>query len=213
MTARAPVVDVDLTGTVFEEGAAELARSYAQAFVQVLQDQDGGQALLDELDELVEDVWNGQPEFAALLSEGISDPARREAVLGRVFEGRTNPLVLNVLKVLSRRNRLALVPLIAKTARALWDRLHYRIPVTVLSARPLEEDQRGRLLERLLKLIPGYTPVLREQVDPSLIGGLIVQIGDQRYDASVKHRLEKVRETLRAERFRHLRDHPDLIVD
>ena len=95
---------------------------------------------------------------------------------------------LRFLRVLNRHGRLGLLRPIVAEARTIWDRRNRRIPVSVRSAVPLDDDQIQALRDRLQGLVAG-TPILSVSTDPSLIGGLVVQVGDQLYDASVKSRL------------------------
>ena len=65
----------------------------------------------------------------------------------------------------------------------------------VRTAAPLDEAQAEALRRKLARLTPG-TPVLQVTTDPGLIGGLVVQIGDEVFDASVRNRLEQIRQRL-----------------
>lgn len=193
MTA-APAPDPDLiAGTVFDESAGEVTRNYADALLAALGD-DAGSAL-DELDELVADVVRGQPRFAELMQSPSLGSADRDRILVELFEGRANPTIVNFLRVLNRHGRLGLLSSVAGRARAAWDKKQGRRPVTVRSAVPLDDAQRTALEGRLSSLI-GATPVLTLEVDPSLIAGLVVQVGDDVYDASVRTRLRRLRDRL-----------------
>jgi F-type H+-transporting ATPase subunit delta len=193
MTA-APAPDPDLiAGTVFDESSGEVTRNYADALLAALGD-DAGPAL-DELDELVADVVRGQPRFAELMQSPSLGSADRDRILVELFEGRANPTIVNFLRVLNRHGRLGLLSSVAGRARAAWDKKQGRRPVTVRSAVPLDDAQRTALEGRLSKLI-GATPVLTLEVDPSLIAGLVVQVGDDVYDASVRTRLRRMRDRL-----------------
>ena len=193
MTA-APAPDPDLiAGTVFDESSGEVTRNYADALLAALGD-DAGPAL-DELDELVADVVRGQPRFAELMQSPSLGSADRDRILVELFEGRANPTIVNFLRVLNRHGRLGLLSSVAGRARAEWDRKQGRRPVTVRSAVPLDDAQRTALEGRLSTLI-GATPVLTLEVDPSLIAGLVVQVGDDVYDASVRTRLRRLRDRL-----------------
>jgi F-type H+-transporting ATPase subunit delta len=203
----------DVSGAALEEGAAEIAHSYAVALLNVTDAQGETDAVLDELDELSNDVFRDQPDFARLLTYGIRDPERRDQLLTSAFEGRALPTVLRYLRVLNRRGRLELVPLIARTARSLWDQRNNRVPVTVRTAVPLDNEQRDSLQQRLVSLTGGATPMLTEEVDPELIGGLVVQVGDQLFDASIRGRLRRIRTELSRGRAGEIRRRSDLVLD
>jgi F-type H+-transporting ATPase subunit delta len=112
-----------------------------------------------------------------------------------VFEGRASGLALRFLRVLNRHERLDLLGTVLREARAIWDRRNRRIPVQVRSAVPLDETQLQSLRDQLARVIAG-TPILNVSTDPELIGGMVVQVGDHRYDASVKSRLAQLRHRL-----------------
>jgi F-type H+-transporting ATPase subunit delta len=135
------------------------------------------------------------PRFAQIVASGRVTPARKDRILLDVFEKRVSSLVLRFLRVLNRHERLNILALVVREARAIWDRRNRRVPVQVRSARPLAEDQLKELRNRLAQLT-GATPVLHIATDPDLIGGLVVQVGDNRYDASVKSRLAQLRQRL-----------------
>ena len=108
------------------------------------------------------------------------------------LEGRTLEPVIRFLRVLNRHGRLGILPSVIRQARATLDRRMNRKAVTVRSAVPLDEAQQAALRDRLATMIHA-TPVVALEVDPSLIGGLVVQVGDAVYDASVRNRLERLR--------------------
>ncbi len=192
MTA-APLPDPDLiAGTVFDEAASEVARNYADALLAAAGEEAG--AVVDELDEIA-DVVRGQPRFAELMESPMLGSADRDRVLVELFGGKAHPMAVNLLRVLNRNGRLGVLPTVAARARAAWDRKQGRRPVTVRSAVPLDDAQRAALAGRLSSLI-GATPVLTLEVDPSLIAGLVVQVGDDVYDASVRTRLRRLRDRL-----------------
>jgi F-type H+-transporting ATPase subunit delta len=185
----------DVTGTVFQDDQPEVTRSYAEALLGAAGRAGQTEKVLDELDELVLDVLSAHPQFAAILaSEALPAPEKDRIITG-TFENHASPLVMRFLRVLNRHGRLGLVAPVARTARELWDRQQNRRRVLIRSAVPLEGDQRQALLERLSRMLAA-TPVPSYQVDPALIGGLVVQIGDDVYDASVRNRLQQLRNRL-----------------
>ena len=110
-------------------------------------------------------------------------------------DNQAQPIVVNFLRVLNRHGRLAALGPITRAARAAWDRRQNRRPVSVRSAVPLDEAQVATLRERLGRMLQA-TPVLSLVVDPALIGGLVVQVGDDVYDASVRNQLAQLRQRL-----------------
>jgi F-type H+-transporting ATPase subunit delta len=174
---------------------AEVARRYAEALIDAAQQEGSVDPVLDELAEIQRDVLQALPRFAQLLASSRVSAPKKDRVLVDVFEKRASSFVLRFLRVLNRHQRLDLLDYVLREARSIWDRRNRRIPVQVRSARPLQEDQLKELRDRLAQLT-GATPLLQVSTDPDLIGGLVVQVGDNRYDASVKNRLAQIRQRL-----------------
>jgi F-type H+-transporting ATPase subunit delta len=174
---------------------AELARPYALALVNAAEKEGGIEPVLDELDQIASDVMKVFPRFASLLGSARVSSAHKDRILTDVFEKRVSSVVLRFLRVLNRHERLGLLGVVAREARTIWDQRNKRIPVQVRAAVSLDEKQLQTLRDRLAALT-GATPVLSVSTDPGLIGGLVVQVGDHRFDASVKSRLEQLRQRL-----------------
>ena len=181
--------------TVPDESAGVLARTYAQALVKAAEKDGPVDDVLGELAEVRDEVIGKIPALAALLASSTKSVADKDRVLARALEGRALPTTLRFLRVLNRHGRLELLGPVVDAARLFWDRRQNKRPVTVRSAVPLGDDQLSALRDRLAPVVGG-TPVITTEVDPALIGGLVVQVGDDVYDASVRKRLETLRQRL-----------------
>ena len=184
-----------VAGTVFDDESPELSRTYAEALVGAAEAKGEVEPVLDDLDAIVAEVLAPNPKFATLLGSPLLPPHDKDRILVDTFEGRALPTVLQFLRVLNRHGRLGLIASVARTARAAWDRRQNRRPVSVRSAVPLDDAQQDALRDRLARML-NATPILHLSVDPSLLGGLIVQVGDHVYDASVRRQLEQLRQRL-----------------
>ena len=135
------------------------------------------------------------PKFSQVLGSSQVSGTEKDRILVDVFGDRVSSVVLRFLRVLNRHGRLGLLSALSREARQIWDRRHKRVPVYVRTAVPLDQGQEQALRERVAGMIAA-TPIMQITIDPSLIGGLIVQVGDQVCDASVQNRLEKLRQRL-----------------
>jgi F-type H+-transporting ATPase subunit delta len=190
----ARAVDLPEEKAVADE-SAELARRYAEALLGAAEREGIVDAVLDELAELERDVLKAHPRFAQILASRRVATAQKDRILVDLLEGRASGLVLRFLRVLNRHERLGSIRAVARQARAIWDKRNKRVPIQVRSAFPLDENQLQALRDRLSRLT-GATPVLQVSTDPNLIAGLVVQVGDIRYDASAKSRLAQLRQRL-----------------
>ena len=189
--------------TVFDETSYTVARNYAEALLNVAAKDGQVDSVLDELDEFVADVLGPDRAYAAVLTAPTVPVGDRDRILAQAFGGQASSLLLRFLRVLNARGRLALLPQVARLARDEWDRRQGRVHVTVRSAVALDEGQQAALRERLGRLAGG-TPVVHWEVAPGLIGGLVVQVGDRVYDASVRDRLRQLRRQLVEEKAHQL---------
>lgn len=179
--------------TVFDDVSAQVARSYADGLLGAA----GGnaEAILGELESVRDELLGAFPAFARVLDSRTTSVADRDRILVNTLQGRIDAIALNFLRVVNRHDRMNLLPLIVGQARLTWDRKQNRRPVSVRVAVPLDEAQQAALKDKIASWIQA-TPILTLTVDPSLIGGLIVQIDDDVFDASIRSRLESLRHRL-----------------
>ena len=174
--------------TVFDTGAEHLGRVYAEALLAAAQAGGATDAVVDQLQALVDDVLNQHPQLAAAFASPRVDPEEKQRIIDRLFASQVHPTLLHFLKIVARRERLHYLRQIASSAVALRDERLGRLVAEVRSAVPLTEELRQAVVARLQETMRQEI-VLRETVDPQLIGGLLVRIGDTVFDSSVSNRL------------------------
>ena len=106
-----------------------------------------------------------------------------------------NPLVQNFLQVLVERGRIAEFLEIAEAFRERVARAEARLDVEAVTAIPLPDDLRERIVERL-QAKTNATIELTESVDPDVVGGLVLRVGEVVVDGSVRNRIEELRREL-----------------
>jgi F-type H+-transporting ATPase subunit delta len=185
---RVSRLDADVT-------AQRVARVYAESLIKAAEKQGAAEEILEELESLVQDVFRQEPLFETFLASYAIDRKVKAATMQSAFKDRSNPLFFNFLMILNQHDRLDLLRPILRAYRELNDERARRMRVQVRSASPLPEDQRERLAQELRATFR-REPILEEQVEPDLLGGLTVRIGDWLYDASVRTRLQDIRNSL-----------------
>jgi F-type H+-transporting ATPase subunit delta len=175
--------------------AQRIARVYAESLLNAAGRQDQRDEVLEELGTLVQDVFRADPLLETFLASGVVSRYRKAAVLRSAFGPRASPLLMNFLLVLNDHERLGLLRAILAEARMLRDQQAGRIRVEVQSAVDLPQDQRERLIGQLRAAFQ-REPILYTRVDPDLLGGLIVRVGDWVYDGSLRTRLNTIRNQL-----------------
>jgi len=175
--------------------AQRVAKVYAEALLDAADSAGQTDTITEELDSLIQDVFRANPQFEAFLASGAIGRKHKDEVLRSVFAERVSPMFLNFLLVLSTHERLELLRAVHDAFHALRDERAHRIRVQVRAAVPLTEDQRQRLVTELRDSFH-LEPILQEVVDPAILGGLVIRVGDWLYDASVRTRIETFRKEL-----------------
>lgn len=192
-------------------GAQQVAAIYAKAFLGAAEKSGQVDALVDDLHGVVE-VLRQFPKLNAVLSSALVSDEEKQTALEKIFSGRLAPMALDFLKVLSRHGRLDILPTVEHEVHKLHDQLSGRIRVRLVTAAPLANGQEAGLQASLRKVLGGE-PQVDAVVDPQLIGGVVLRVGDTVYDGSVARQLSQVREQMitrsiheiqsRRDRFRH----------
>jgi len=177
---------------VHDVGAEKIARVYAEALLNQAQKRGQEQEVLEELQSLINDLFKAHPDLEEFLVRGAVGREHKAQVIETSFAGRANELLVNFLLVLNDHDRLELLRESAFQYSELLDERRGRQRVQVRSAVPLTSDQEQRLLGELRQAFR-MEPVLEAKVDPELLGGLEVRVGDWVYDASIRTRLENLR--------------------
>ncbi len=177
--------------------ARRIARVYAAALLKAAQQNGEAEQVLDELDSLVRDVFEKDARLEVLLTSAALGRHARSQALHKLFAGRGSPTFANFVQVLNEHDRLQLLRPILTAAIEMSDERQRRLRVFVTGAVPLPEEVRRRL-ETGVRHFFQLEPVLVAQVDPLLLGGLKVRVGDIQYDATVRNRLDNLRDQILA---------------
>lgn len=173
--------------------ARSTARRYAEAAFEIAQRDSSMEAWLAAFsvaeDRLLAD------EVMAFLSNPSISAASRAQVLARILGDDVAGPQLHLLTLMIRRGRFELLPGVVREFTRLYQSLVGIVEATVTSAAPLDSTEVEALAERLVALT-GKRVELRREVDPDLLGGIQVRVGDQFIDGSVRGRLERMRAEL-----------------
>lgn len=172
-----------------------IARRYSAALFSLATDADAVEATVKELDAFVA-ALNQDPELLQFYESPVIDRERKQQMLGVALAG-ASELVTNFIILLVRKRRENLVSIIARQMHDLLDRAIGRENAAIETPLPLAPDELAALGRRLSKVYK-QTIVPEPKVEPSLLGGIVVQVGDRYVDASVSGKLEELRRHLLA---------------
>ena len=153
--------------------------------------------IADELNALLTQVVDKSPEVRRFFSTPSIGIHRREEVLTRLFKDRLSPLLFNFLVTVNRHDRLRYTRAILVCFHELANENAGRIAVTVKTAVPLDDDQLQAIKEMVAQKF-SVDPEIVPEVDPSLLGGLYLRLGDRVFDRTVRYNLRNLKENVLA---------------
>ena len=171
-----------------------LARVYSRSILELAEEQGQAEAVLDELMELVK-YLDRNPEFEQFLGSPLVEAEDRGRTVEKALRGRASDLLVDSLQVVNRKGRLGLLRAIAEGYRIEFRDLRGIADAHVRTAVPLSEAMRTRVRESVARFT-GKQPFLIEKVDPSLIGGIVIEVGGRKIDGSVSSRLRELGQSL-----------------
>lgn len=180
--------------TVFDSGQEHVGAVYAKALLGAAAQAGMAAAVVDELDSFVADVLDRLPGLEATLASPRVPAEAKLALLDKSLSGRMSGTLLTFLKVVCRHGRFDCLRAIGRAARQQLNVLEGRVDVDVRTPTPLSAEVR-ELVRRRLESLLGKQVNLFVRDDESLIGGMVVRIGDMVYDASVASELRRLRES------------------
>jgi F-type H+-transporting ATPase subunit delta len=165
-----------------------IAKRYARALLEIAQERDQLEQVREELRTFVAS-YQAVPELQTYWENPLVDTEQKTRLLETALErSGVSSALLQFLDLVARRRRFPLLVPIAGQFEELYDRMMGRLKAEGKTAVGLD-DQRRLALEEALSGFTGKSVSLRLEVDPAVLGGITVKIGDQVLDGSLKTRL------------------------
>jgi F-type H+-transporting ATPase subunit delta len=174
--------------------ASSTHTAYATSLLELAESRGQLDAVIDEVSSLRE-VLKQNPAVGQFLADPSIKQTDRDAVLQRTFEGSLSSLTYNFLRLLASRSRLAELSAILARFEALVDERRGKVEVTVTVAAPLDASQLADVRQSVSRSL-GKDAVVQQVVDASIIGGMVLRVGDKLIDGSVKTQLDTMRKRL-----------------
>lgn len=172
-----------------------VASVYAQALLGAAETQGQAAAVAEDFDGLVDQVLSRTAHLEQVLASAMVSAEQKIQLLDKALAGRVHPLLVDFLKVLARHGRLAVLRSAHQEYRKQLDQLRGRVRVEVVSAAALAEPQ-TQALSAALRQSLRREPTLETRLEPELLGGVVVRIGDTVFDGSIATQLAHLREQM-----------------
>ncbi|MBC5775820.1 ATP synthase F1 subunit delta [Pontibacter sp. KCTC 32443] len=168
-----------------------VASRYAKSLIELAAEK----GVLEQVHEdmkLFTNVVTRNRDLQLLLRNPIVKSDKKLAVINGVFKGKVQEMTLAFFNIVARKNRESLLEFIATEFDKQYNVMKGIQRASVISATPLSPALRQQLGERLANET-GKTIQLEEMIDPNLIGGFVLKVGDKQIDSSVKYSLRKLK--------------------
>jgi F-type H+-transporting ATPase subunit delta len=168
----------------------KIAQVYARALFEVARQHGKLDEIREQLAQFA-DALNEHRELAVFFFSPYFSQKEKQEALGRVLEG-ADPIFMNFLNLLIEKHRMPVIFRIRDAYERMWEEENRTLPVEITSAIELDQGT----VEKIAKQIgerTGRKVKLATRVDPEILGGLVVRVGNAILDASIRNRLEQLR--------------------
>jgi len=168
-----------------------LATPYAEALLQVTDARSESDDVAQQCKDLLV-VWDASPDFRDAMTSPVLEPDSKKKALTSLLAEQIKPSLLNLLKVLADRQRLAAFDAVLLRYLELYRESRQISLAKVATAQALTEEQQTALTGKVQAMVGTGTVEIDLSVDPSLIGGFVVNLGSQVIDASLAGQVRRL---------------------
>lgn len=170
---------------------SQVSAPYAQALLSIAQSKDS----VDELSRTAGELLNllkESDELSSFLANPITDKDAKKGVLTKVLGDNANQQMKNFLMLLVDKGRIYLITPILQAFQSRVRELKQTVLAEVISAVELTDAQKDTVRQKVQSMTEAKSVELETKIDPELIGGVIIQIGSQVLDASIRGQLRRI---------------------
>jgi F-type H+-transporting ATPase subunit delta len=169
-----------------------IASRYAKSLIELAQEQKSLDKVMNDM-KMFEDICHTNRDFVGMLKSPLINKGHKLAILNKIFKGKVDKATLAIFELITRKSREQYLPEIAIAFRHQYNEFNDIVESTITTVVPLSADLKKEF-EALLKKITKSTKILMtEKIDPSLIGGFVLKVGDKQIDDSVHSKLNALR--------------------
>jgi F-type H+-transporting ATPase subunit delta len=168
----------------------EIAQVYARSLFEVAKQQDNLDVVREQLGQFADALDDSRELSVFFFSPYFSTPEKKDG-LDKTLDD-ADPIVLNFLELLVENHRMPVVFRVRREFDALWRAENQLLPVQITSAIELDESVASRIGEEIGRQT-GRQVQLTSTVDPDVLGGIVLRVGNSILDASIRSRLERLR--------------------
>ena len=173
--------------------SSKVASRYAKSLLEIAIEQNKIDSVLGDMQFLTE-INNESRDLELLIQSPIVNPDKKVEIFERIFE-QFETVSMAFVKLITKNGRESLLPQIADAFQAMVKEHKGIVPVSLISASPLDAKTKEMITNKVQTLVSGQLEI-EEKIDPALIGGFIVRMGDTQIDASVASQFNNLKQRL-----------------
>ncbi|MEW5822090.1 MAG: ATP synthase F1 subunit delta [Cyanobacteriota bacterium] len=177
-----------------EIGITTIADRYAEAVLDIAQENDCLDFVKNDLNTVTNTIKNNS-DFKDFLFHPIIPINDKKEIIDKIFIGKINPYVINLIKLLIDRNRIFIFQAITSSFQKLFNKRFNITIATITTAVELNESIKESIRQKLADLLSKHVE-MESKINSDIIGGVIIQIDDNIIDGSIRGRLEEFKRQL-----------------
>jgi ATP synthase F1 delta subunit len=171
----------------------EIAEVYGRSLFEVASEHDTTDEIREQLGQ-VADALDANRDLAIFFFSPYFSTQEKKDGLVKLLDGASDTLI-NFLELLIEKHRMPAIFRIRRHYETLWEQAHHILPVQIATAVALDEGVARQLGEQIEKTT-GQRIELTQSVDPDILGGIVLRVGNSILDASIRNRLENLRKAV-----------------
>ena len=170
---------------------ARAALRYAKAILNLATDSKSEAAVNTDM-SLITSIIAENSELEVMLKSPIVKSSDKMNVLNALFDGKVNNITLGLFHLLEDNKRITMLDSVAKQYAIIYNHLKHTQVATVTTAVPLTKEVEQQVLDKIVSLT-GDKANLENKINPAILGGFILRVGDVQYDASISNYLNELK--------------------
>jgi F-type H+-transporting ATPase subunit delta len=166
------------------------ASRYAKALLELAQEQNVLEQVHEDMLFFARTVEENRG-LLLMLQSPVVPHFKKYTILKEIFQSRVHPTTFSIFEIITNKNREKILYDIAKSFHELYNAFNNIQVAQVVTTFPLDEQQRSQF-RKITEEVTGKKIELQEKIDPALIGGFVLRIGDRQVDESIKGKLQKL---------------------
>lgn len=172
-----------------------VSERYAQALFEISQKENLTDKVQEDL-KAISDTLKEYTEFSDLLLHPVINTQDKKDMFKKIFSGKIDKVTENTVMLLIDKKREALIPEISELFKQMYNNLHSRVIAQVYTPIEIGKNVLSILKDRL-EIYLNKEVEIEDHVDPKIIGGVLVKIGDRVIDGTIKTKFENMARSLR----------------